>query len=32
MTLNYALLIACTLIAIYPLVGVVLASLYPRDG
>ncbi len=28
-TLNYALLIACTLVAIYPLVGVVLASLYP---
>jgi raffinose/stachyose/melibiose transport system permease protein len=28
-TLNYALIIACSLIAIYPLVGVVLASLYP---
>jgi raffinose/stachyose/melibiose transport system permease protein len=28
--LNYALLIACTLVAIYPLVGVVLASLYPE--
>ena len=29
-TLNYLLLIACTLVAIYPLVGVVLASLYPQ--
>jgi raffinose/stachyose/melibiose transport system permease protein len=28
-TLNYALLILCSLVAIYPLVGVVLASLYP---
>jgi raffinose/stachyose/melibiose transport system permease protein len=28
-TLNYALIIACSMIAIYPLVGVVLASLYP---
>jgi raffinose/stachyose/melibiose transport system permease protein len=27
--LNYALLVACSAIAIYPLVGVVLASLYP---
>ena len=28
-TLNYALLILCSLVAIYPLVGVFLASLYP---
>ena len=28
--LNYTLLIACSLVAIYPLVGVVLASLYPE--
>jgi raffinose/stachyose/melibiose transport system permease protein len=27
--MNYTLLIVCTLLAIYPLVGVVLASLYP---
>jgi raffinose/stachyose/melibiose transport system permease protein len=29
-TLNYALIVACSMIAIYPLVGVVLASLYPQ--
>lgn len=28
-TLNYLLIIVCSLIAVYPLVGVVLASLYP---
>ena len=28
-TLNYALIIVCSLVAVYPLVGVVLASLYP---
>ena len=28
-TLNYALIVLCTLIAVYPLVGVFLASLYP---
>jgi raffinose/stachyose/melibiose transport system permease protein len=28
-TLNYALLILCSLVAIYPLVGVLLASFYP---
>jgi raffinose/stachyose/melibiose transport system permease protein len=30
--LNYALLIACSAIAVYPLVGVVLASLYPSGS
>jgi raffinose/stachyose/melibiose transport system permease protein len=28
-TLNYALIVSCSLAAIYPLVGVVMASLYP---
>jgi raffinose/stachyose/melibiose transport system permease protein len=28
-TLNYVLIIVCSLVAVYPLVGVVLASLYP---
>ena len=28
-TLNYLLIIVCSLVAVYPLVGVVLASLYP---
>ena len=27
--LNYFLIVACSLIAVYPLIGVVLASLYP---
>ena len=31
-TLNYALLVACSLVAVYPLVGVLLASLYPSGA
>ena len=28
-TLNYMLIVVCSLVAVYPLVGVILASMYP---
>jgi len=31
-TLNYLLIVVCSLVAVYPLVGVILASLYPSGA